>query len=110
MTSKDKLIRTLIKKGCCNVGRDDNKTSSNNKNTLPQTPKSLNIQPGRVNEELASEFAEIGSKALKVLNTSTHQKIAPDRIKAELASEFAEIGTRSLKGKNTSIQYTTKKE
>ncbi|QBP41001.1 YfhD family protein [Paenisporosarcina antarctica] len=92
------------------MGRDDNKSTSNSKNTLPQTPKSLKIPSSSVNEELASEFAEIGSKALKVLNTSTHQKIVPDRIRAELASEFAEIGTRSLKGKNTSIQYTTKKE
>ena len=92
------------------MGRDEHKSKSNNKNTLPQTPKSLKIPPGRIKEETASEFAEIGSKALKVLNTSTHQKIAPDRIKAELASEFAEIGTRSLKGKNTSLQYTTKKE
>ena len=92
------------------MGRDEHKSKSNNKNTLPQTPKSLKIPPGRIKEETASEFAEIGSKALKVLNTSTHQKIAPDRIRAELASEFAEIGTRSLRGKNTSLQYTTKKE
>lgn len=93
------------------MGRDDNKTSSKNKNTLPQTPKNLKIPPGRIKEELASEFAEIGTKALKVLNKSTHLNIAPDdNIKGELASEFAEIGTRSLKGKNTSLQYTTKKE
>lgn len=92
------------------MGRDDNKSSSNNKNSLPQTPKSLKIEPCLVQEEFSSEFAEIGSKALKRLNTSTQQKIAPDRIKAELASEFAEIGTRSLRGKNTSIQYTTQKK
>lgn len=92
------------------MGRDDNKSTSNNKNSLPQTPKSLKIPSGSLKEETASEFAEIGSKALEVLNKSTQQKIAPDRIKAELASEFAEIGTRSLKGKNTSLQYTTKKE
>ena len=92
------------------MGRDEHKSSSNNKNTLPQTPKNLKIPPGRIKEEIASEFAEIGTKALKVLNKSTHQEIKPDGIKAELASEFAEIGTRSLKGKNTSLQYTTKKE
>ncbi|MGB2991425.1 MAG: hypothetical protein WBB47_02210, partial [Paenisporosarcina sp.] len=63
-----------------------------------------------IKEETASEFAEIGSKALDVLNKSTHQKVAPDNIKAELAKEFAEIGSRALKGKNTSIQYTSKKE
>lgn len=91
------------------MGRDDDKSSSNNKNTLPQTPKNLKIDPSRVQEEFSHEFAEIGSKALKRLNTSTKQNIAPDNIKAELAREFAEIGTRSLKGKNTSIQYTTKK-
>jgi hypothetical protein len=92
------------------MGRDEHRSSSNSKNTLPQTPKSLKIPPGRIKEETASEFAEIGTKALKVLNKSTRQKITPDGIKAELASEFAEIGTRSLKGKNTSLQYTTKKE
>lgn len=92
------------------MGRDDNKSHSNSKHTLPQSPKSLKISPSRIKEETASEFAEIGSKALNVLKQSTHQKIAPDGIKAELAREFAEIGSRSLKGKNTSIQYTTKKE
>ena len=92
------------------MGRDDNKSTSNNKNSLPQTPKTLKIPRGNIKEETASEFAEIGSKALNVLNKSTHQKVKPDNIKAELAKEFAEIGTRSLKGKNTSIQYTSKKE
>lgn len=91
------------------MGRDDNKSASNNKNSLPQTPKSLKIEPSRVQEEFSREFAEIGSESLKRLNTPTKQKNAPDNIKAELASEFAEIGTKSLKGKNTSIQYTTKK-
>lgn len=92
------------------MGRDDNKSHSNSKNTLPQSPKKLKIPPGRIKEETAREFAEIGSKALKVLNESTQKKIAPDHIKAELAREFAEIGSRSLKGKNTSLQYTSKKE
>ncbi len=92
------------------MGRDDNKSHSNSKQTLPQSPKSLKIAPGRIKEETASEFAEIGTKALKVLNESTQQKIAPDNIKAELAREFAEIGSRSLKGKRTSLQYTSKKE
>ena len=91
------------------MGRDDDKSSSNNKNSLPQTPKNLKIEPSRVQEEFSREFAEIGSKALKKLNSSTKQNFAPDRIKVELASEFAEIGTKALKGKNTSIQYTTKK-
>ena len=92
------------------MGRDDNKSTSNNKNSLPQTPKTQKTPRERIKEETASEFAEIGSKALEVLNKSTNQKIAPDHIKAELAREFAEIGTKSLKGKTTSILYTTKKE
>ena len=91
------------------MGRDDNKSSSNNKNSLPQTPKSLKIEPSHVQEEFSREFSEIGNKAFKQLNLSAKQKNAPDTIQAELASEFAEIGTKSLKGKNTSIQYTTKK-
>jgi len=53
------------------LGRDDHNKQSNGKNTLPQTPKSLKIEPGRVKEELASEFAEIGDKAIKGLNKST---------------------------------------
>ncbi len=92
------------------MGRDEHKSRSNNKTALPQTPKSQKISPGNIKEETASEFAEIGSKGLQVLNTSKQEKIAPDGIKAELAKEFAEIGTRSLKGKNTSLQYMTKKE
>ena len=53
------------------MGRDDNKSSSNNKNSLPQTPKTSKMDPKQVKEELASEFAEIGHKALKVLNQTT---------------------------------------
>ena len=69
------------------MGRDEHKSSSNSKNTLPQTQKSLKIPPGRMKEETASEFAEIGTKALKVLNKSTHQKITPVKQTSDLLSK-----------------------
>ena len=53
------------------MGRDDNKSSSNNKNSLPQTPKGSKMDPKQVKEELANEFAEIGQKALNVLKKTT---------------------------------------
>jgi len=53
------------------LGRDDHNNSLNNRNSLPQTPSSFKIEPGQVREELASEFAEIGEKALKVINQTT---------------------------------------
>lgn len=57
------------------MGRDDNKSSSNNKNTLPQTPKNLKIQPGKMKEEVSREFAGLGnSKAIKELNKSIKKR------------------------------------
>ena len=43
------------------MGRANNhKSHSNNKNTLPQTPKSLKINPDNVNEEYSRELAAHG--------------------------------------------------
>ncbi|WP_108669207.1 YfhD family protein [Peribacillus acanthi] len=44
------------------MGRGNNHTSSsNNKNSLPQTPKNLKIEPNRVTEEFAEELAHHGA-------------------------------------------------
>jgi hypothetical protein len=57
------------------VGRDDQNSSSNNRNTLPQTPKNLKIAHGKVKEEISHEFAELGNtKALKELNKSIQKR------------------------------------
>ena len=45
------------------MGRDDNKSNSNNKNTLPQTPKNQKIAPNKVREEFSKELAELHSLA-----------------------------------------------
>lgn len=47
------------------MGRDDNKSNSNNKNTLPQTPKNQKIAPNKVSEEFSRELAELDSLAQK---------------------------------------------
>lgn len=42
------------------MGRDDsNKGQSNNKDSLPQTPKNMKIKPSKIREEFAHEFAEL---------------------------------------------------
>lgn len=57
------------------MGRDDHNSSSNNRNTLPQTPNNLKIAPGKVKEEISREFAELGNtKALKELNKSIQKR------------------------------------
>ncbi|WP_019413702.1 YfhD family protein [Paenisporosarcina sp. TG20] len=44
------------------MGRDDHNSSSNNKNSLPQTPKFLKMSPGKAKEEFSREFQEIINK------------------------------------------------
>lgn len=44
------------------MGRDDKKGKSNNKNSLPQTPKNLKIGPNDIGMEMAREFAELDKK------------------------------------------------
>ncbi|WP_199171878.1 hypothetical protein [Sporosarcina sp. P13] len=41
------------------MGRDDNKTGSNNSGSLPQTPKNQKIAPKDMREEMAKELAEL---------------------------------------------------
>ncbi|WP_313894089.1 YfhD family protein [Psychrobacillus sp.] len=47
------------------MGRDNKQGKSKNKDTLPQTPKSQKIKPNDVQEEFASEFAELGANMSK---------------------------------------------
>ncbi|MEK3952288.1 YfhD-like protein [Psychrobacillus psychrotolerans] len=48
------------------MGRDDKKGRSNNKDSLPQTPKNLKIKPNEIQEEFAKEFEELNKTAPKV--------------------------------------------
>ena len=41
------------------MGRDEHTTGGNNSRSLPQTPKNQMIQPKKVTEEIANEFAEL---------------------------------------------------
>ncbi|SDN31958.1 YfhD-like protein [Psychrobacillus sp. OK028] len=41
------------------MGRDNKQGQSNNKDTLPQTPKNLKIKPSDIREEFAKEFEEL---------------------------------------------------
>jgi hypothetical protein len=58
------------------MGRDDNKTGSNNSNSLPQTPKNLKIPPSKVDEEFSRELAELGNLKPKRerINQNQHSK------------------------------------
>jgi hypothetical protein len=40
------------------MGRSNNQKSSSRKNSLPQTPENLKIEPDRVNEEFSRELGE----------------------------------------------------
>ena len=52
------------------MGRDDQKGKSNNKQSLPQTPKNQKIKPEDMKEEVAREFAELKQK----VNAKTRKK------------------------------------
>jgi len=58
------------------MGRDDNKTGSNNSSSLPQTPKNLKIPPSKVDEEFSRELAELGNLKPKRerINQNQHSK------------------------------------
>ncbi len=47
-------------KGGYHMGRDNKQGQSNNKGSLPQTPKNQKIAPNKVNEEFSSELMELG--------------------------------------------------
>ena len=44
------------------MGRDNHNSSSNNKNSLPQTPKALKASPGKAREEFSREFTDLINK------------------------------------------------
>ncbi|MFY0519389.1 YfhD family protein [Lysinibacillus sphaericus] len=41
------------------MGRDNKQGQSNNKGSLPQTPKNQKIAPDKVKEEFSQEFTEL---------------------------------------------------
>ncbi|QPR68676.1 YfhD family protein [Lysinibacillus macroides] len=41
------------------MGRDNKQGQSNNKGSLPQTPKNQKIAPNKVSEEFSKEFMEL---------------------------------------------------
>ncbi|MEK3934946.1 hypothetical protein MKY41_06455 [Sporosarcina sp. FSL W7-1349] len=41
------------------MGRDEHTTGGKNSRSLPQTPKNQKIQPKKMTEEIANEFAEL---------------------------------------------------
>lgn len=47
------------------MGRDNHKTSSNNKASLPQVPKKQTIHPRKMKEEISLELAELGNLKAK---------------------------------------------
>lgn len=44
------------------MGRDNHNSSSNNKNSLPQTPKTMKTSPGKAREEFSREFTDLINK------------------------------------------------
>ncbi len=44
------------------MGRDDHNSSSNNKNSLPQTPKTMKTSPEKAREEFSREFTDLINK------------------------------------------------
>ena len=59
------LTKIKISLGGNIMGRPDNQNSSGNKNSLPQTPKSLKIEPNRVDEEFSRELGEREKKKIR---------------------------------------------
>lgn len=62
------------------MGRDDKKGKSNNKDTLPQTPKNLKIKP----KEVQTEF----SRELDALHENKNRK---SELSVQPPSEFNEL-------------------
>lgn len=46
-------------KGATHMGRDNKQGQSNNKGSLPQTPKNQKIAPNKASEEFSQEFMEL---------------------------------------------------
>lgn len=49
------------------MGRDNKQGKSNNKNSLPQTPKNQKIAPNQVKEEFSRELTELEKLVAKNL-------------------------------------------
>ncbi|MFP3916800.1 hypothetical protein U5N28_03225 [Lysinibacillus telephonicus] len=56
------------------MGRDDSKGKSNNRSSLPQTPKSQKIAPNRMKEEMAEEIEELHLLVEKAKNNTNANK------------------------------------
>lgn len=58
------------------MGRDNHQGASNNKNSLPQTPKNQKIKPGDMKAEMSKELAELTKLAPKKdrINTKKGKK------------------------------------
>lgn len=63
-------------KGGTIMGRDNHQGASNNKNSLPQTPKNQKIKPGDMKAEMSKELAELTKLAPKKdrINTKKGKK------------------------------------
>lgn len=55
-------------KGASIMGRDNKQGQSNNKGSLPQTPKNQKIAPNKAQEEFSKEFTEIINSVTKNTN------------------------------------------
>lgn len=69
-------IRLLNERGFVCMGRDDHKGSSNNTESLPQTPKNEKIKPHQMKEEISMELAELGNMtAMAEPMTANHREL-----------------------------------
>jgi len=53
------ILRNIKLKGDSTMGRDNKQGKSQNKGSLPQTPKNQKIAPDKVKEEFSQEFTEL---------------------------------------------------
>ena len=56
------------------MGKDNHNSTSNNKNSLPQTPKALKQSPQQAREEFSREFTELTNQNGKQPGKSTDQR------------------------------------
>ena len=56
------------------MGKDNQKSSSNNKNSMPQTQKTMKTTPGKAREEFSREFTDLINKNVNGKNTNERNK------------------------------------
>lgn len=56
------------------MGRDDSKSKGTNKASLPQTPKTEKIAPGKMREEVAQELDELHQLVEKTKQNTRNKK------------------------------------